>query len=95
MIAEYHGHTEKFFDPTSIFYTEATGWGFISSVVDERAEGLAGITRKFRRGEAIFQQDYERNTTLSLDNSIESAGYNFAKEMQAKRESAILELKGE
>ena len=50
-IAEHDGHTEKFFDPTSIFYTEAIAWGFPGKIgVDERAEELAARVRNFERG---------------------------------------------
>ena len=51
-IAEHDGHSEKFFDPTSIFYTEAIAWGFSEKAgVDGRAENLAASVRKFNRGE--------------------------------------------
>ena len=90
--AEHDGHTGKFLSITSIYYTEATRWGFTCSVVNHQAEKRTAITRKFERGEAIFGQHYEQNITLSLDDAAKSAGYEFALKIQVQRELAIAEL---
>ena len=92
-IAKHDGHIEKFFDPTSIFYTEARAWGFSGKAgVDGRAENLAASVRKFERGEKAYQQDFEHGYILPSVDSIEQAGYDFAKEVQAKRELTIAAL---
>ena len=86
-------HTEKFFDPTSIFYTEAIAWGFPENhSVNRQAEELAATLRKFERGERAYKQYHEHEYILPLCDHIEQAGYDFAKEVQAKRELAIAEL---
>jgi len=94
VIAEHDGHTEKFFSITSIYYTEATRWRFTCSVVNHEAEKKAAIARKFERGEAIFQQHYGQNITLSLslDDPLEQAGYEFARKVQVQRELVIAKL---
>lgn len=92
VIAEHDGHTEKFFHPTSIFYTEATRWGFTCSKVDVQTERLAAIKNKFAHGERKFKLYHENGYVLPLSSLIEQAGYDFAKEMQAKRELTIAEL---
>lgn len=92
VIAELDGYKEGFFPVTSIYYTEATRWGFTCSAVNNQVEKKAAIARNFERGEAIFGQHYKQNITLSLDDAAKSAGYEFAKKMQAKRELAIAEL---
>lgn len=89
VIAEHDGHTGKFLSITSIYYTEATRWGFTGSVVNHQAEKKAAIARKFERGEAIFQQHYKQNITLLLEDAVERAGYEFAKKVQAQRQLAI------
>ena len=89
-IAKRDNHTEKFFDPTSIFYTEAVNWGIAGKAgVDGRAEGLAAVVRKFNRGEEAYQKFQEYGYTLQLLDPIEEAGYNFAKEVEEKRQLAI------
>ncbi len=92
IIAEHNGYKEKFFIATSIYYTEAICWGFTCSVVNHRAEKKAAIARNFQRGEAIFGQHYEQNITLSLDDAVERAGYEFAKEVQVQRRLAIAKV---
>lgn len=89
-IAEHDGHSEKFFDPTSIFYTEAKSWGFSAKAgVDGRAENLAASVRKFNRGEEAYQKFQEYGCVLQLFDPLEKAGYDFAKEVFAQRQSAI------
>ena len=92
VIAELDGYKEKFFPVTSIYYTEATRWGFTCSAVNHQAEKKAAIARNFERGEAIFGRHYKQNITLSLDDAVEQAGYNFAKEVQVQRKLGIAEL---
>ena len=92
VIAERHGHTEKFFDPTSIFYTEAIVWGFICSKVNDQTEQLAAMKEKFAHGERKFKLYHENGYVLPLRDPIEQAGYNFAKEVQVQRKLAIAEL---
>lgn len=90
VIAERDNHTEKFFDPISIYYTEAVNWGFAGKAgVDGRAEGLAAVVRKFNRGEEAYQKFQEYGYPLQLFDPIEEAGYNFAKEVEQKRQLAI------
>ncbi len=90
VIAERDNHTEKFFDPISIYYTEAVNWGFAGKAgVDGRAEGLAAVVRKFNRGEIAYQQYLERGFISLLSDRIEKAGYDFAKETMGLREVAI------
>jgi len=90
VFAEHLGHTEKFFDPTSIFYTEATAWGFLGKAgVDGRAENLAASMRRFERGELVYKQYHENGGVVSLSDATEQAGFNFAKDVQVLRESAI------
>ena len=92
-IAEHDGHTEKFFDPTLIFYTEARTWGFQGKAgVYGRAENLAAFVRRFERGEKAYQQHQEHKDTSPVVDSIEQAGYDFAKEVLAQRNLAIAEL---
>lgn len=86
-------HTEKFCDPTSIFYTEAIAWGFPENYsVNRQAEELAATLRKFERGEQAYKQYHEHEYILPLCDRREQAGYDFAKEVQAKRELAIAQL---
>ncbi|KJH69793.1 hypothetical protein [Aliterella atlantica] len=92
VIAQCNGHTEKFFDPTSIYYTEATRWGFRCSTVDEKVETLAALTRKFRYGESACQQYIDYGYASALSNRIEEAGFSFAKLVQKQREEAIAQL---
>ena len=92
VIAELDGYKEKFFIATSIYYAEATRWGFTCSVVDHQTENKAAIAREFERGEAIFQQHYEQNITLLLEDAVKRAGYEFAKKMQVQRELEIAKL---
>ncbi len=90
VIAEHDGHSEKFFDPTSIFYTEAKSWGFSAKAgVDRRAENLAASVRKFNRGIEAYQKFQEYGYTLPLNDPLEKAGYDFAKVVQEMREAAI------
>ena len=90
VIAERDNHTEKFFHPTSIFYTEAVNWGFAGKAgVDGRAEGLAAVVRKFNRGEEAYRKFQEYGGTLSLNDPLEKAGYDFAKKVEVKRQLAI------
>ncbi len=89
-IAEYDGHSEKFFDPTSIFYTEAKSWGFLGKAgLDGRAENLAASVRKFERGIEAYQKFQEYGRVLPLNDPLEKAGYDFAKDVQVLRKSAI------
>lgn len=89
-IAEHDGHSEKFFDPTSIFYTEAIAWGFSGKAgVDGRAENLAASVRKFNHGEEAYQKFQEYGCTLPLNDPLEKVGYDFAKVVQEMREAAI------
>ena len=89
-IAEHQRHTEKFFDPTSIFYTEAIAWGFPGKAgVDRRAESLAAFVRRFERGKLVYQQRQEHKYISSIVDSIEQAGYDFAKEVLAQKQLAI------
>lgn len=94
IIAELDGYKEKFFPVTSIYYTEAIRWGFTCSVVNHQMEKKAAIARKFERGEAIFRQHCGQNITLSLslDDPLEQAGYEFARKVQVHRELAIAKL---
>lgn len=92
VVGECNGHTDKFFPPESIYYTEAVRWGFSHPSVDEQVENLAAITRKFRQGEAAHQQYLDYGYVPSLSNCIESAGYNFAEQVQAERLKAIAQL---
>ena len=92
VIGQCDGHTEKFFDPTSIYYTEAVCWGYTGATVDKKAENEAAIVRKFRHGEAAHRQYIEYGYAPPISNSIEAAGFDFAKEVQANRELAIAEL---
>jgi hypothetical protein len=86
-------HTEKFFDPTSIFYTEAIAWRFPENhSVNRQAEELAATLRKFERGEQAYKQHHEHEYILPLCDLIEQAGYDFAKKVQVQRESTIREL---
>ena len=86
-------HTEKFFDPTSIFYTEAIAWGFPENHgVNRQAEELAATWRKFERGEQAYKQYQEYEYILPLCDLLEQAGYDFAKKVQVQRESTIREL---
>lgn len=89
VIAQCNGHTEKFFDPTSIYYTETTLWGFSCSTVDEKTETLAALTRKFRHGESAYQQYIDYGYAPTLSDRIEAAGYNFALLVQKQRQIAI------
>ena len=91
-IAEHDGHSEKFFDPTSIFYTEATRWRFTCSKVDVQTEQLAPIKNKFAHGERKFKLYQENGYILPLCNCIEQAGYDFAKEVQVQKELAITKM---
>lgn len=96
VIAHYDGHFDKFFDSSSIYYTEAVRWGFSNPAVDEEAETLAALTRKFRHGEAAYQQYIEYGYAPALSNRIEQAGYDFAEQVQKQREEALVQLqKGE
>ncbi len=53
-IGEHDGHTEKFFDPTSISILRQIAWGFfINAGVDGQAESLAASVRRFNRGEKL------------------------------------------
>lgn len=89
-IAEHDGYSEKFFDPTSIFYTEARAWGFPGKFgVDKRAEEQAATVRNFERGELAYKQYHDYGYVVSLGDAIEQAGFDFAKELQAQRQLAI------
>ncbi len=89
-IAEHQGHTEKFFDPASIFYTDAKSWGFLGKAgVDGRGENLAALMRRFERGEEAYKQYQEDGGIVSLCDATEQAGFNFAKVVQEMRKSAI------
>ena len=89
-IAKHDGHIEKFFDPTSIFYTEAIAWGFSEKAgVDGRAENLAASVRKFNRGIEAYQKFQEYGCVVPLNDPLEKAGYDFAKDVQVLRKSAI------
>lgn len=92
VIAERDNHTEKFFHPTSICYTEATAWGFTCFKVNDQTEQLAAIKKKFTHGERKFKLYHENGYVLPLGDRIEQAGYDFAEEMQVQRELAIAEL---
>lgn len=92
VVAECNGHTDKFFPPESIFYTEAVRWGFSHPTVDENAENEAAITRKFRHGEAAHQQYINYGYAPALADGIEEAGFAFAKLVEAHRKSAIAQL---
>jgi hypothetical protein len=92
VIAELNSYKQKFFPVTSIYYTEATCWGFTCSLVNHQAQKKAAIARRFERGEAVFQQHYERNITLLPDDSVERAGYEFALKVQAQRQLAIAKV---
>lgn len=92
VIGQCDGHTEKFFDPTSIYYTEAVRWGFTSLVVDEKAENSAALVRKFRDGESAHRQYVEYGYAPPISDRIEEAGYDFAKLVQKQRELAIAQL---
>lgn len=92
VIAELDGYKEKFFPITSIYYTEATRWGFTCSAVNHQVEKKAAIARNFERGEAILGQHYEQNITLSLDDAVKRAGYEFALKVQVQRELTITKL---
>lgn len=92
VIAENHSYTDKLFPPISIYYTEAARWGFTCPAVDDQVEQVAAMKKKFVRGEGKFRQFSENGYVLPLCDCIEVAGYDFAKEMQAKREAAVLEL---
>lgn len=86
VIGQCKGHTEKFFAPTSIFYSEAICWGFSNCAVDKQAENLAALTRKFRQGESVYQQYVEYSYAPALSDRIEEAGYSFAKQVEAHRQ---------
>ena len=89
-IAEHDGHSEKFFDPTSIFYTEAIAWGFPEKAgVNERAENLAAFVRRFERGIEAYRKFQEYGRVVPLNEPLEKAGYDFAKDVQVLRKSAI------
>lgn len=89
IVGECNGHTDKFFAPESIYYTEAVRWGFSHPAVDKKAENLAALTRKFRYGEAAHQQYVEYGYAPTLTDGIEEAGYSFAKQVEAHRQSAL------
>ena len=100
-IAERDNHTEKFFHPTSIYYTVATAWGFTCSKVNDQTEQLAAIKKKFTHGERKFKLYHENGYVLSLCEAryrarlryrIEQAGYDFAKEVQVQKDSEIAKL---
>ena len=89
-IAKRDNHTEKFFDPTSIFYTEAIAWGFSGKAgIDGQAENLAAKVRNFERGIEAYQKFQEYGCVLPLNEPLEKAGYDFAKDVQVLRKSAI------
>lgn len=92
VVAECKGHTDKFFAPTSIFYTEAVQWGFSHPAVDTQVENLAALTRKFKQGESAYQQYIDYGYAPILSNRIEQAGYSFAQQVQADRLRAIAQL---
>ena len=92
VIAERNNHTEKFFDPTSIYYTEALAWEFTCSKVDAQTEQLAAIKNKFAHGERKFKLYHENGYVLPLGDRIEQSGFDFAKEVQAQRDLAIAKL---
>jgi len=92
IIGENHSYTDKLFSPTSIYYTEAVHWGFNCAAVDNQTEQLAAIRKIFTRGEGKFRQFSENGYVMPLCDRLEVAGYEFAKEMQANREAAVLEL---
>lgn len=76
IVGECNGHTDKFFPPESIFYTEAAHWGFSHPTVDAPGENLAAITRKFRYGEAAHQQYVTYGYAPTLADGVEEAGYS-------------------
>ena len=92
IIGENHAHTDKLFSPISIYYTQAADWGFTCSDVDDQTEQLAAINKIFGHGERKFRLYHQNGYVLPLSDRIEQAGYNFAKEMQANRETVVLEL---
>lgn len=92
VVAECNGHTDKFLAPESIYYTEAICWGFSHPDINEQAENLAALTRKFKQGESAYQQYLDYGYTPALDDWVEEAGYNFAKLVQAHRQLAIAQL---
>lgn len=92
VVAECNGHTDKFFPPESIYYSEAVRWGFSHPTVDAQAENLAALVRKFRYGEAAHHQYVEYGYTPTLADRIEEAGFAFAKQVEAHRKSAIAQL---
>jgi hypothetical protein len=83
---------EKFTSPTSVYYTEAKRWGFSSREVDDSVENRAALMRKFRRGEFAYQHYIEYGVILPLSDSIERAGYEFARKLQEMRSSEIQRL---
>lgn len=92
VIGQCDGHTEKFFDPTSIYYTEAVRWGNTCTAVDKKAEDEAAIVRKFRHGESAYRQYVEYGYAPALSDRIEEAGYSFAKQVETHRQIAIAQL---
>lgn len=92
IIGENHYYTDKLFSPISIYYTQAARWGFTCSDVNHQTEQLAAIKKIFGRGEGKFRQFSEHGYVMPLCDHIEVAGYDFAKEVLAKREAAVLEL---
>jgi len=91
IVGECNGHIDKFFPHVSIYYTEATCWGFNHPDIDKQFENLAALTRKFRHGESAYQQYVNYGYTPALSDFLEQAGYSFAKRVQAQREVAIAE----
>lgn len=92
VVAFNNGHTDKFFAPISIYYTEAVRWDFNHPDVDEQAENLAALTRKFTRGESAYQQYMEYGYAPGLIDRIEEAGFDFAEQVQRMRQQAIAQL---
>lgn len=92
IIAENHSYTDKLFPPISIYYTEAARWGFTCPALDDLLEQIAAIKKIFARGEGKFRQFSDNGYILPLCDLIEVAGYDFAKEVLANREAAVLEL---
>lgn len=93
IVAECNGHIDKVFPHVSIYYTEATCWGYSNSTVDEQAQNTAALVRKFRHGEAAYQQYLDYGYTPVLSDRIAEAGFSFAKRVQAYREVAIAHCK--
>jgi len=83
---------EKFTSPTSVYYTEAKRWGFSSREVDDSVENRAVLMRKFRWGEFAYQHYIEYGVILPLSDSVECAGYEFAKKVDKMRSIEVQQL---